>query len=506
MDFKFAKNVKILGLLLILVSVIFVFYASCSQRGLYSDGSFYFMQLLDNISKGNFSIVHNSDRARFFIQFLQSFPVLLTGNLFIINSKITLSTIYSFTLFAVPLLVLFWNYQLTKRTKEYGIFFWSVFTYCVLILLYEIYAVAETIIGLPLQFVLLNYLFGKINYTKWDKIGIAFILLMMFGIYEHTVFVGLIMFFATFVAAFDEQDEKNMFVKICIGGMSLAAACYSLFFMIVHNADYFVRTAFIEFISFWQQALNLNLVFAVVTVLLSAFILIRKKPLTLLHTSVISIGYFCIFWHMLNNLHQYINPVSEGYMQSIVFCAVPLIFLGILVYKIKARNKNIENINVIINNAFVPVILCGIFLTLWQIVNTYYWNQNIAYLKNEIQNCEDILYLPEEHEEISSFENKDLRRYIRHGNYVTTQIIFDNNYEIPTMLMHYEEPSSDGDNSYRSKMYYMPEKELINLPYDYPFSVQNSFWNLRNVAEALNEYNIKHNILIEKNVADSEEN
>ncbi|MCR5260959.1 MAG: hypothetical protein K6C94_03900 [Candidatus Gastranaerophilales bacterium] len=504
MEFKFAKNVKILGLIFTLLSLIFVFYAACSQRGLYSDGSVYFLQLLNNISSDKFGLIFTHERARFFIQGLQELPVLLTGLIFVIKSKMTPATVYSLTLFLLPLVVLWWNFELTKRTKEYGIFFWSVFTYCVLILLYQIDATVETIIGVPLQFVLLNYLFGKINYTKADKIGIGFILLTMFGIYEHTFFIGLILFAGTFIAAFDETDEDNALVKICIGGASLAAASYSLFYVIFHNSAYSLSMLSI-FTDFWGSALQLNLVFAILTVILSGLLVRREKALNAWQTILLVVIYSCLFYYMFSDLQTYLNPVMEGHLRSVVFWAVPLIFLGFVVYKYKTRNKEVENKDILINNALVPVLLCGICLTLWQMVHTYYWNQNVDFMLEQVQNCEDALYIPSEQEEISGVDNSDLRRYILHKNSSATQIIFDKNYTVTTLLLTNEEDDNDLDKNYRENLYYLPDDEKINLPPDFQVPVQNKYWNLRDAADALNAYNYEHGIHVKTEENEEEE-
>lgn len=499
MEIKYSKNVKILSLIFVILSVIYTFYASCSQRGLFLDGSYYLIQMLENISNNKFEVFTSIYRPRVMTQVLQEFPTVFLGIVLGIKSKIVLANIFSFTMFGLPLLALWWNFELTKRTKEYGIFFWSFFTYCLMILMFHIFSEVETIIGIPFQFVLLNYLFGKINYTKLDKLGIAFILLLMFGIYEHTIFLGLIIFAGTFIAAFDEENGENMLVKICIGAGSLASAFYTLFFIIfnANEQDSFMRF-FKETYDFWVETTRLSLLIPLVTLILLCGLFFKSKKLNSNMVFFFSSVYFFIFIKMFSNLKIFLNPMYELHTRSIVCWAVPLIFLGIVIYKFKIRNAEKKDLTTLLNNAYIPVLLCGITLTAWQIVHTYYWNQNIAYLKNEINNCNEILYFPEEHEEISSFYNDKLRRYIWHGNYAATQIIFDDNYEINTLLMHYNEQEKEGDNSYRAGLWASPENNKIGIPYGTAVSIVNKFWNLEKVAKDLDDFNTKNNIQTNK--------
>ena len=194
METEKPKSLEILSILFIIISLIHVFYASCSQRALEVDGSVYFINLLNNISNGLWQFYSDSNHPRNQVQWIIETPLLFSGLILHIKSKLTLAVIYSFGAFFTPLIALFWNYELTKRTKQYAVLFWSIFCYACVILLYQNFSIVETIIGVPLQFILLNYLLGNIKYTNLDKIGIVFLIFVMFGVYEHTIFLGIIMF------------------------------------------------------------------------------------------------------------------------------------------------------------------------------------------------------------------------------------------------------------------------------------------------------------------------
>ena len=55
-----------------------------------------------------------------------------------------------------------------------------------------------------------------------------------------------------------------------------------------------------------------------------------------------------------------------------------------------------------------------------------------------------------------------------------------------------------------NRLYYLPEEELINIP-PYQVSVHNKYWNLRDVAGVLTDYNFEHGICI-GNDEDNEDN
>lgn len=416
------KNIRFLGGLFVIVSVFYVFYAACSLMGLYFDGAFYFLHIFENILNNKFSFCTCDYHPRAISQWVLEFPTLFSGIVLGIKSKTTLATIYSFTLISLPLIALWWNYELTKRTKETGILFWSVFTYCLFILACHINSSAELLVGIPFQFVLLNYLYGKIDYTKADKIGIACILLLMFGIYEHTIFLGLIIFAGMFIAAFNELNGKNMIVKIWIGAGSLASAFYSFFFLIFHSVK---KTSLINFVlssvSVLPDLLNICAIFSLITlILVPVTSILNQTKANKLLILFFSFPYVFLFTKMLSNLNVYINPVEEAQTKGLLFIIVVLIFLGIVLSKYGFLNGLKINKEIIINNAYIPVLLCGIFLTAWQIVNTYYWNENIAYLKEEINYCNS----SSEYEEKAE-EKINLNRYIVEGNDKSIRTLID---------------------------------------------------------------------------------
>lgn len=483
---------KTLILIFVIITIFYVFYASCSQRGLYLDGSYWLVLFLNRFSNNSFSIHSYTEHPRYMVFFLEHLPITLVGYFFRnFTDKITYSIIYSFTMFLIPVLGLWWNIELTKRTKQYAVCFFSIFTYTAMILLYQIFCVVETTIGLPFQFVLLNYLLGKIKYTKLDKIGIFLILILMFGIYEHTIFLGFIIFATMFTCLYDEEDPDAILTKIIIGAGSLAAATYTIFFTILSSEELSQVVRFfkesIDFFPLWNK---LNFFIAAITVIfgLGIWLFQKNKPLTSTFLFVVSAVYLSVFMHMTGNLQVFLDPIHEQHMRSIPVWAVPLIF-GLIFY---ARLKKFPENKEFFEKLYIPVLLCGITLSAWQIVTTFYWNENVGYMKECIKNCDQPLYSPsvEKDKEIASFFSPTLRRFIWNANFVSTALALEPKYEITTMIMHPDEKLIDPNNpSKRGQQFVVADKGFIGMPYDEIVDIKNKFWDLTVPAKALDKYN-----------------
>lgn len=497
MESKQNKCFKITTLLFAIITIFYVFYASCSQRGLYLDGSYFFIMFMDRMADGIFTIQSHIEHPRFFSFWISHMPANIIGFLFRnFTDKITYATIYSFALFAIPVLGLLWNYELTKRTKQYAVLFWSVFTYAVIILLYQIFAVTESAIGILYQFVLLNYLLGKIDYTKWDKIGIAFLIIFMFGIYESTVFIGITMFAMMFFCLYDETNPKNILTKIAIGAGSLGASVYTIFFVLMSKDEHSDLPRFLveatNFFPIWDK-LNTMIFFTTIFILFVMLIYKREK---LLSTPLIATFYglyLLLFLKMCNNLQVYLNPIYEQHERTIIVWLIPIIFAGIFIAKL----KNIPEQKKLIEKMYIPVLLCGITLSAWQIVTTYYWNQNVAYMKECINNSKESLYIPstDSEKEIASFFSPTLRRFIWNANFVSTALALEPNVVVNKIILHYENDEENVDNpSQREQQFVVLDKGVIGMPYFGVINIKNKFWDLTEPAKALEEYNKKHSI------------
>ena len=476
----------------IVVSIFHVGYAIYTHRGMYMDGSFYLLAQLANLESNIYTIVIDAYHPRFCIMALFQIPVIL-AYLIGIKSKFFLMGTYSFSQFGLPFLFLIWNYFLTKRTQRTDVLWGSIFCYGAVLCLFMMFGIMETIIGVIFNFVLWNYLVAKIDYKKHDVFFIILLLIAMVGTWEYTIYLGVFFFIAHFLYVSREENVFNKKIKHLIGYGSLVAAIFDLVYILRIPGEEEEILRFIdEAINYWSQALNINLFISIITVVLIILFLFKKKNIGIWSLLFLLVCYTSAFTYLLLISDRSIMPMWEIHCRSLS-CVVPFIVF-VIFYIRDLRNKPFNSIR--INNIICIALLCCIFQSLWQIVETYYWDRNIQYMKNELKKEEGLLYFPWEHEEISSFMNKDLRRHIWHSTYSALSVLFSETYELKTLLMLYPEEVDPG-NIIESDLLYVfnnGEEDFLVVPFGAKLPFKTKFWDVTKCAEALREYNKEHNI------------
>ena len=485
-------TLKVVTWIFIAVSLVFVIYATITMRGLYLDGSFYMLCMLNDLAQHDYSDIlpdFSVPRVRFCILFLQKLPVFFANVILGIEHKKILIMTYSCGQFIMPLLILWWNYILTKRTKRTDILFLSLFNYCAVLLMFSIFSVTESLIGSCFHFVLWNYLAGKIDYNKKDIILILFLLIMMFGTWEYVMFLGPIFFAASIMYEQREEDTRNKRIKQLIGWGALAASVFTtVYFLYIvfasnDNGLYFFKE-FYDYIPHFFELCGL-LSCLLVIFLIVAFFIKNKMPKLLLFFVVVV--FLRALVGLCNTFEVSLVPMWEHHMRSIVFLMIPFLFFCIYIFDLLKKECN----PVKINNYITIVLICGIFQTIWQCINTYFWDVNVKYMKKELNSVNSALYIPSEHNEISSFFNSDLRRYIWHGNYAAMSILLSDTYKIKTLAVNYDMPAETGNKTFRESLYYIPEDNMISIPFGVKIPVKTKFWDVEECAIALDNYDKK---------------
>lgn len=491
-EFLKSKQFKILGCIFILISILHVAYATITMRGMYEDGGDYMFNILNNIPHKNYVVVTDYDHTRFCIAALIDYPIYLLNIIFPIHNKFFLMMFFTFNMLGFPLLALWWNYNLTKRTQRLDIFYWSLFTYSLILITFSIFSVVEIIIGGILNFILFNYLAGNINYKKRDIFCIIFLLIIMFGTYEYNIFLGPIFFLASFIYAKKEPDKRNRIIKRLIGIGALFASIFDIIYMINIPGESNEIIRFIkEGYDFLPNALNLNISFSFIALVLLFLFIFKKKKAGIISLILCSILFILNIYRLSGILQDSIYPMWEQHMRTIPCYTIPLIFLIIYLFDLFKKPLNYTKLT----NYICIVLLCGIAQSCWQMAGTYFWDKNIQYMKSELNKTNDLLYIPSEHEEISGFHNPQLRRFIWHGLLTKSSILFSDTYEQKTLLMSYDKQMDNGNYNYREELYYAEgEDNKISLPYGGLYDIKNRFWDLTKCAEALRQYDIEHHI------------
>ncbi len=482
------KSFKLLFLTFIIVSIIHIVYAIVCHRGMYCDGAYFMICHLQNLTNGIYKVEFDPSHVRFCIMALMQSPILFAYMLGI-KSKFILMGAYSFGQFAFPFLALLWNYQLTKRTKRTDILCWNIFSYGAILCLFMIFSVVETLIGLTFNFILWNYLVSDIDYKKRDILFIIFLLIMMAGTYEYISYLGLFFFIAHFLYVKREKKLYNKVIKSIIGYGSLIVSLFDIIYMInVPGEDGEIKRFFKEFYDFLYYAYDMNILISIITLVILGIFIFKKKYLGIISLIFIGLVYIGVFEYLINTLDESLVPMWELHCRTMVCYVSVIIFMGLFIKDV--INKPINQIR--IANFICISLICCIFQTCWQMVNTYFWNENISYMKKELANETSELYIPEEHEEISSFFNPQLRRYIWHGVYSATSIIFSDTYELKTLLVSYKESRDIGDVNERETLYVAQDK--MSVPFGIKLDLKNEFWDVTKCAEALDKYNKENNI------------
>ena len=491
-ELKNNKQFKILAWIFIIVSIIHVLYATITMRGMYMDGGFYMIELLNSIANSKIDLFFDSGHPRFFILWILQLPVYIANSLFFISNKFALMMIYSFVQFFLPLLILFWTYKLAKRTERLDIFFWNLLLYSGFLIIFMIFSIVETSIGSPLHFILWIYLSTTMQYTKKDIIAIIFLVIMMFATFEYVVGLGILFFLASIYYVYKEPEKKNKIIKGIIGLGSLAAAIFTGLFMFSVSGENGEIARFLkEACDFIPHALNLNLSITVATIILFGLFIFKKTPIKWIPLTSIIVVFSIVFARLIYIKEVSLSPMWEGHLRSICCWLIPLIFVGLILADILKKKNN----KIVITNLICITLLCGIFQTFWQIVHTYYWNENIQYMKSELKKHDGPLYIPSEHPEIANFDNEELRRYIWHSGYAFESIIFSDTYEQKTLLMHYDEKIDDGNLTFRDALFVRKDiPNAISIPYGTTIDIKNKYWDLTKCAEALDKYNKENNI------------
>lgn len=489
--FEIIKRNKIWIILAVLITAVHVIYASLTQRGAYLDGALWILVLLNKFSSGNYIVVTDPGHTRFFINFLNQLPMAIGYFILSIKSKYWLSVLFSLPLFLYPPLLIWWNYKLSQRTERYDLFVLSVFIYGAMLLPFSIFSVVEIILAALLQIILLNYLVSNINYTKKDIALITILTISLFSSYGYVLFLGIILFLGSLYYASKEDNPLNKKVKYFIGLGGLLASLYTVVFIIVHTTTKSEAMRFMqEAMNFWPHVFHLNLILSITALALTALVSFKKNYLGKVLPTLAATIFLFILGYMFTHLSLSLVPMWEGHFRTIPCWAMPLIFTIVIILDAIKKKPS----EVLCANILTIALICTISQTIWQINNSYWFNKNIEYMKNELKVCKSFLYVPEEHNsEMGSFFNKDSRRYLWNFAYTASSILFAPNKEIKTLLIQPQENTDGGGNlSYRDYLCVNDEKHFI-IPTAI-ISRENSFWDATKVTKALNEYNKSHGL------------
>ena len=472
-----------------------ILYAAYLMRGMFFDGSFFMIQMLDNFSSNKFAIVGDVHHPHYLTWTLTQLPVIFANFVLSIHNKYALMMIFTFSQLVLPLIFLFWQYKLCMRTKRIDLYFWSLFFYCVLSLPFNLYSSVEYPTISILILIIINYIISDIDYTKTDIFFLFLLSLSMSVSTELFIFVGPIMFFTCLYSSYKENNSRKMFIKLGAGFCLLLSTLFIFAFMMSTQKETYAAFTFVEGgFDFLSHMLNFCAVFSVFAVLLLLIFLVKKSPIASNEIGIITLFYVIIFFILLTGPEASIDVVSEGQFRTLMFFSVPLIAIGCQTFDILNGNRIVTKFH----NYICIILICGIFHCCWQMVDSYYWGKNVKYMNEELWAENVPLYVASEHKTISDFYNPQLRRFIWHFSYTPMSILFSPTYVQKTLLIGYEEDWEPENHSLSKYLYIVPDdRDLMSIPVGATIHIKNQYWDLTDVAVAVDYYNKSHGFIIE---------
>lgn len=393
-----SKFIKVLVFLFFVISAFHILYASIIQRGLAIDGSFLFGTILNKLGSQDNSVYFTSFmRARAFISYLQQIPLNLVHLITNTNSKSVLSFLYSLPFFLYPLLVIIWNYFLSKRTKRTDIFIIQLGIYCIFILPCEIWANVEAMLAIPLFFTLFHYLCADIEYKKHDIFLIAFLLIVSCCSSEAIMYSGPLLFLSALFYATKTSDKTQKTIKLIIGisGILMPFA-YLLWYQTHTDLNYLAN----EGNRFFNEiTLSKKIPFKQNPYLMmgiSFFIIIdtmlKKRAFNLFDKCILtSLSILAIFLTFSENYFSGYMP-REG-IRVWLFIILPIAITFITVKDI-IIHKNIEFNPIEMNNLLCVLLLIGIVNSFVQINNSIIYDKCLKSILKEVsEQSETITYI-----------------------------------------------------------------------------------------------------------------
>lgn len=463
------KRNKVLLSILALFSSINAIVASLVERGVYADGVIYMLSILNSFSHGVFGYSSDIDHhPRLFINLINQLPINIVHFVFGVNDKQFLMIFFSLPLFIFPLLALAYNFMLSYRTKRYDIAILGLGVYFLSVTPSALYSIAELRLAVGFYIILLNYLVGKINYTKFDIGIILFLVLIMFNSHELVLIIGSLFFIISLYYAKQEEIIFNRRVKYFIGFSSLAASLFMVYWFltrpIVGEAVRFVDEAISS-----VGAVSLSFSFATfISLLLIYFCVFYKSYFSKTFITGLILLYTCMFLWFFSKPHV-INSTA-----FFSFRTWPCLFCPLMVVIIYV----IDRFKIKVNKAFytnVLSIICilGTFYTVRQLNHSYRFYKDYKVYREKLAKMSEGIVTSDELADFYSLSGLSI--YHTMDTYTSESILFSKNKKINSIIVPSEiKEDAQYDISVKGNK--------LSLPY-VSIDVKNKYWDLTNVKD-----------------------
>lgn len=463
---------KILFTIFIITTIVHLIYATIVNRGLFGDGAIYSLVMLQEDN-----IFIDQSHSRFHITFLLQAPAFILYQFTKLKSVLTHT--FSLTLFLIPYIFLLISLYVGKRTKNEDLFWFNFGFFSIFSLPASIFSVTETITGNIILGILYQYIWSKKEFSKLDLLLITTLLFLSFGIYEYIIIIAPIFIFC--IMFISKNDSKKLkIIKFGISFILCISAIKSFCLLFSENGSYEEINRFLnEFINVITFFYNSNILISFLALIFVLFTFLSKKQIPIYILFLINL---CIFCKLFLNLEETLLPEFEQNARTLNILFFPIFLIFISIYKYKKENlltdKKLLQFKTII-------ILCAIFQNIWQIINSFYWSENIMFIEKEVKSSNTCLYKNKNDKLYlgNSREKKHLRRYVYPMLYTITYILMTDDYKIKSIPMSYDITidKKDKEKIIVLDELIIPYEKNIKVLFTYKIDKKNEIWDLSEI-------------------------
>lgn len=484
------KLIITLSIIFIIFTIINIVYSSLVQRGLQFDGIIFFMDKMDAIASNSLSSAW-VPRLRHSVIFLHNLPFYIGYFLFDIHSKYVMAVLYSIPWFLYPSLFPFFNYLLAKRSKRYDIVIWSLFIFGLLVVPTQMWPIVEAMLAVSVVFLLYHYICANIDYKLWDIICILMLIIISYASTESNIYVGPLLALISFYYARKTVSRKNKIIKYIISVLTLLMPIgYFLYFILVipsgaeYNSFRFFRELFFkDFSTIYKESYLILLISIIYLILLFFLKKYKIKNFTIISVSLV----FSVLSFLMFKFNWFYDVKILEY--RVLLYIIPALVI-ILISFIDFINEKINMLyleNILINFLIVIMVL-GTFNCIVQIMNSFLFSKTVNEILTVTESIGKPIVIPYEEEKI--YKNKYFSRFqnfFEEDYFLVFVPAFSKNYKIKSILY-------PGDNAYKkyppedTKKFdlYIESENYLRLGHIL-CTIQNRFWNLSEIAKAVQE-------------------
>lgn len=281
------SNKKILLIVFLVLSFIFVIVSSISYRGLIFDQPAIFFSLISGEDSPGFNyLFHDAPRVRMFSMVLFSLPFNLVVH-DLPNNLVIKNNFFCFSYSIMTFLFLCFNLWLTTRTKRYDVAVWAVVFYALFYYPNSVWFAREIHISVLMQFALLQYFLSDHEFKTIDWVLFTILGLGVWESSENVILPASLMFIYSIVTLFFNQKKASM-KKLILGGSSLLCCFYVVLRISILSSTGTSEITFVDaFIQYWKDILaslphflHSCLLITTASIVMLIYLSLRKKTFT----------------------------------------------------------------------------------------------------------------------------------------------------------------------------------------------------------------------------------